>query len=115
MLFPRIFWATEGHSVIGAIPSVLYTNVMLKYHQKTLAPLKDHLMTRILDNSLLTSHDMSYLQFAFDIILNSDLNRNSAKIACHRGLEAVVRDGEKIHPETQDGLLHFDEIDSQTS
>ena len=113
MLFLRIFWATESSSVIGAIPSAFYTNAIQRCHQKTLAPLKDHLMTRILDNSLLTSHDMSYLQFAFDIILNSDLNKNSAKIACHRGLEAVVRDGERIHADTQDGLLQFDDIDSR--
>ena len=113
MLFHRIFWATESNSVIGAIPSVFYTNAIQRCHQKTLAPLKDHLMTRILNNSLLTSHDMSYLQFEFDIILNSDLNKHSAKIACHRGLEAAVREWERIHADTQDGLLQVDDIDSR--
>jgi hypothetical protein len=82
-------------------------------YKKHCASLKDHLLTRILDNSLLTSHDMTYLQFAFDVFLNSDLNRNSATIACHRGLEAIVRDGEKLHADPNQSLLQFDELDSR--
>ena len=68
---------------------------------------------RLQDGSLLAAHDSNYIQFVFDVMLNSDLNRNSALIACNRGLESVVRDGAGINPEAQENILKFDEIDAR--
>ena len=40
MLFPRIFWSSIGESVIGAIPSVMYSNITDDISMKNVASLK---------------------------------------------------------------------------
>ena len=113
MLFPRIFWCTVNESVVGALPSVLYNNVVDSIVLKDVASVNDHFIVRLQDETLMTAHDHSYIQFAFDVLLNRDLNRNSAVIACNRGLEAVVRDGARFYPEAEEHILKFDEVDAE--
>ena len=113
MLFPRIFWSMIGHSVVGALPAVSYSNVTDHVGLKNLATVKDHMTARLKDGSLLTSHDPNYLQFAFNLMLNSALNRNSAVVACHRGLEGLTREGASLRPESQEEILKFDEMDAR--
>ena len=113
MLFPTIFWAQANNSIIGAIPSAFYSNITDHTHIATVSSLRDHFLVRVMDNTLLTSHDFHYLQFAFDTLLNCDLNRNSAVVACQRGLEAIVRHGHKLFPDGQESILKFDEIDAR--
>ena len=113
MLFPTIFWAEANNSIVGAIPSVFYSNITNHGHIATVPSLRDHFVARVMDNTLLTSHDFHYLQFAFDTLLNCDLNRNSAVVACQRGLEAIVRHGQKLSPDGQESILKFDESDAR--
>ncbi|XP_047738696.1 uncharacterized protein LOC108683367 isoform X2 [Hyalella azteca] len=91
LLFPTIFWAAVGRSVIGALPSVFYSPLGRKSVNGEFASLDDHLRVRLLDMSLLTAHDPNYLAFCFDIYLNSLLRSNKVLVALHQGLEHVNR------------------------
>ena len=60
-----------------------------------------------------TSHDQHFIQYAFDVLLNGELNKNSAVIACHRGLEAIVKDGARFTSDGEECILKFDECDAR--
>ena len=76
MLFPWIFWCSVNESVVGALPSVLYNNVVDSVVLRNAAAVKDHFIVRLQDETLMTAHDHRYIQFVFDVLLNRDLNKN---------------------------------------
>ena len=90
---------------------VLFSNINENIFLKGVASLRDHIIARLQDSTLLTSHDVRYIQFAFDVLLNADLNRNSALVACHIGLETIFRESARFSPDTDERILKFDEPD----
>jgi hypothetical protein len=111
LLFPTIFWAAVDRSIIGALPSVFYSQFGRRSIYGGFASLVDHLRVRMFNTSLLTSHDPNYLGFAFDVYLNSLLQGNSVSIALRKGLEHVNR--AYVVPESRESSLKFDEADSR--
>jgi predicted GIY-YIG superfamily endonuclease len=113
-LFPRIFWHMRGAAVTGALPAFMFTDSaqMCRKHLNV-ATLKDHMYVRLMDGSLLTSRDFSYLQFNFDVTLNSVLNANSATIACQKGLEHLTRNHSTQPMQDRESILQLDELDAR--
>jgi predicted GIY-YIG superfamily endonuclease len=113
-LFPRIFWHMNRPAVTGALPAFMFTDTAQTSRKNlNVAPLKDHMYVRLMDGSLLTSRDFLYLQFNFDVALNSVLNRNSATIACHKGLEHLTRDHSTQRMHDKENILGLDELDAR--
>ena len=76
MLFPRIFWSSVENDIVGALLSVIYTNITDSILLGGNAPLGDRLRASTQDSTLLTSHDRFYIQFAFDVQMNAALYKN---------------------------------------
>uniref|UniRef100_UPI00358E8AEA uncharacterized protein n=1 Tax=Myxine glutinosa TaxID=7769 RepID=UPI00358E8AEA len=111
VLFPTIFWSSVGQSIIGALPSALYTKLERRHGGQT-ATLQDHMCVRLRDNSLLTSHDCEYLQWTFDVLLNHQLNYNSAVVAVKKGLEHLRPPNIGFSSNTET-CMKFDELDGR--
>ena len=60
----------------------------------------------------MTSHDISYLQFNFDVSLNKLHNGNSAVIACKKGLEHWTRQHNTQQLPDKETILQLDELDA---
>ena len=112
-LFPRIFWNIQAGSFVGALPAVMFTELGQRSKTLDIAPLKDHLLVRLMDGSIMTSHDISYMQFNFDVLLNTVLNGNSAVIACKRGLEHLTRQHNTQRLADKESILQLDELDAR--
>jgi hypothetical protein len=112
-LFPRIFWCMHDHTVTGALPAIMFSNLGQYSKNLHVATLTDHMYVRLMDGSIPTSHDFSYLQFIFDVILNSVLNVNSATIACRKGLEHLTRNHSNRSMHARESILQLDELDAR--
>ena len=86
-LFPSIFWCEERNTMCRAVPATMYSDMQHRRLAGRLASVQDHLLVRLQDDSLLTSHDHLYLQWAFDMLINHQLNHNSAIVVVRKGLE----------------------------
>jgi hypothetical protein len=111
-LFPRIFWNMHENAVTGALPAIMFTNAGT-HAQCPTASLTDHMYVRLMDASLLTSRESGYLQFIFDVLLNSVLNTNSATVACRKGLEHLTRNHSTQSIDTRESIMQLDELDSR--
>lgn len=109
-LFTVPLWAMNGINVIGAMPSILYTPCQLT--QLRIASLSDHILIRVRNPALLMSRDISYVQFLFDLSLNSDLNKQAASIVTRRGLEHLTRGRHVQQLDSAEHVLPMEESDS---
>ena len=112
-LFPTIFWCEQRKTMCGALPATMYSGMRHRRLPGCLASMQVHLLVRLLDDSLLTSHDQLYLQWAFDVLVNHQLNHNSATVVVRKGLEHLRQGHEGSVLQTHEGLLPFDELDSR--
>ena len=112
-LFPTIFWCEQSNTMCGALPAAMYSGMRHRRLPGRLASVQDHLLVRLLDDSLLTSHDQLYLHWAFDVLINHQLNHNSATVVVRKGLEHLRLGHEGSVLQTHEGLLPFDELDSR--
>ena len=112
-LFPRIFWNMHNLAITGALPSVMFTNIGQNSQKLHIASLKQHMFVRLMDGSLLTSRNTGYLQFIFDVNLNSVLNGNSAAIACQKGLEHLTHEHNTLPMGAKENIMPFDQIDAR--
>ena len=91
MLFPSIFWSQrEDGSYNGAIPSVLYNRANLN-KQMGFFGIEDMLRMRVTNGSLLCSSNVEYIQFVFDTILNTQLDRCDVRIVLNRGWQELKK------------------------
>ena len=112
-LFPSIFWCAKSNTMCGAIPATMYSAMRNRTQPGQLASIQDHLLVRLQDDSLLTSHDQLYVQWAFDVLINNQLNHNSALVVVRKGLEHLRQAHDGTVLQMQEGLLPFDELDSR--
>ena len=112
VLFPQHFWAKVNNSIVGALPSIFYSEFGRNRIQNGFASLVDHLRVRIADFRSCTSKYPPYLSFIFDIYVNSLLKHSSVKIALKRGLEHINK--AYVRPEDRECNLRFDEVDSRS-
>ena len=91
MLFPSIFWyQREDGSYNGAIPSALYNRVFLN-KQLGFFGIEEMLRMRVKNGSLICSSNVEYIQFVFDTILNSQLDRCDVRIVLNRGWQELKK------------------------
>lgn len=90
-LFPRIFWAADNDSILGAMPSFMLNCNRSKF--PLLASLADHTFVRIRDGCLLTARENGYWHYLFDLKLNTALCNASSKMVFKRGLEFLLEQG----------------------
>ena len=85
MIYPSIFWDSRPDgSILGSIPSALLCdNSTLKGHG--FATLHEHMRTRVMDASLLTSTDHRYQYFALDACINLGMRGQDSRIILSRG------------------------------
>ena len=112
LLFPQLFWAKVNNSIVGALPSVFYSEFGRNRINNGFATLVDHLRVRISDYRSCTSKYPPYISFIFDVYVNSLLKHSSVKIALKRGLEHINK--AYVRPEERECNLRFDEVDSRT-
>ena len=97
LLFPSIFYyQMDDGSYPGAIPFFLYAE------DKNCASfgfesLLTHFRTRLCDQSLLTSSNTKYLQYAADVLLNLNLKSKHTDSYVRRGIQSVELDKSLPH------------------
>jgi hypothetical protein len=106
VLFPTIFWASVDDSVIGALPSFLYSMHSTK-KWKNIASLSDHLQVRLYDLDLLTAHRQDYFHFVFNTILNERLIGVSPYMVAKKGVEVL----DETVVRKQEGSMVFEDFD----
>ncbi|KAF4744372.1 hypothetical protein FOZ62_013971, partial [Perkinsus olseni] len=114
MLFPSIFWKSlPDGTVVGAIPHCLW-NTPSACKKAGFADLADHIRTRILDPTLLTSTDPRVIQFYFDSLFNRELSHSDTRVVLSRGWEHLSSDPSTFQTLQTEGRLPFGEADSRT-
>ncbi|KAF4699456.1 hypothetical protein FOZ62_024538, partial [Perkinsus olseni] len=114
MLFPSIFWKSlPDGTVVGALPHCLW-NTPSACKKAGFADLADHIRTRILDPTLLTSTDPRVIQFYFDSLFNRELSHSDTRVVLSRGWEHLSSDPSTFQTLQTEGRLPFGEADSRT-
>ena len=115
MLFPSIFWKEDGiGSVLGAIPNALMAHAII-LHKNGFDSLQSHLRSRLTNMACATSTDPRYIAYAFECMMNLNLNGQDCRVMLSRTPAAT---GEK--PDTsmgrgsrQETMFDTDSIDSR--
>ena len=111
MLFPSIYYKNASNdSSLGCIPHYLYL-LGPNVSNHGIASILKHTYIRIRDGSLATSTSDQYLHFAFDIKMNSKLNKNSSEMVFKRGFEHLMPEGINGYS-CMESVMEFDEFDS---
>ncbi len=88
MLFPSIFWRNIDDCVpIGAIPNALLNDDTF-LNNLGIAPLGQHIRSRILNTSCLTSTNPRYITFCNDVLLNRGLRGQDSRVLMSRAMLA---------------------------
>ena len=112
MMFPSIFWKQNADgSYPGSLPSSLFNNPQSNKYMGY-ATLENHLKTRLMDSSLLTSSDPRYIQFAFDTLFNLQLREHDSRVILNRGWGAAAKDYQQSQ-KVCDTSISFDQSDSR--
>ena len=112
MMFPSIFWKQNADgSYPGSLPSSLFNNPQSNKYMGY-ATLENHLKTRLMDSSLLTSSDPRYIQFAFDTLFNLQLREHDSRVILNRGWGAAAKDYQQSQ-KVCDSSISFDQSDSR--
>ena len=113
-IFPNLFWhSNEDGSIPGAIPlCFLQDNKTL--NNMGIASLLQHIRTRILDPSLLSSSSHKYFGFAWDMVANLGLRGYNAELILRRGFDDIIGTNEDIRLRTPD-LHDTHSIDSRAT
>ena len=111
LLFPSIFWKHhDDGTAIGALPSFLLQSDDIN-KKIGFGSVSDHLWCRLTNGSLLTSSNLHYASLAFDIKMNTEMNKaHSTYVLFRRGFEDSLGDDETLQmPNT---AIKWDGIES---
>ena len=110
-MFPRIFYKKCNSAILGALPSIMFTEYGSRARKGGVASLSDHITIRMLNPAIPTSRDRYYITYAFDVLLNKCLMYNTAASCVKKGLESIVRSD--VHFADRESMLDFSSMDSR--
>ena len=114
LLFPDIFFfATKEGSILGAIPTALWTDeTTLK--MLGIASMRKHAKARLSDPATLCSTDSRYHFMTFDCLVNLGMRGNDSRLILHRGF-ASKQNGDGVTFNTSDNAELYTDTEENHS
>ena len=115
MMFPTIFWAPFGNGAEGSFLGSIPISLLCREGSRTdtgMAPILDHVKTRITSPLNIAGSHADYCSFMFDTVANSVLCTQDSRVVLRRGFaECLTAAG--VRAKKRDENFYTDSVDNR--